>query len=201
MEVFAFALMLGTLGYILQTRDERRRIALLGSYLGNYQLEKLMETLTQGYMRALGEPDPARQSQIWSMLGTAENALCEQFKRFAADFSRVSDHDARVSKLPLSIFYTGKLFPHTTFDLRQAFSIHAHGIAKAVANTAQRDERGNAFTVLAEIFLMQHTCHWFCKSKTVASARLLVRHQTPYPKVLESVASSTRDAYSDLIAR
>ncbi len=200
MEIFVLTLILAFVGFTFQARDERHRIALLASYLEHYQLEKLMETLTEGYMRALAETDPVRQAQIWSMLGTAENALCEQFKRFVADFSRVDSHEARVSKLPLSIFYTGKLFPHSTFDLRKAFSIHARGIAEAVANTGQRHERDKAFTLLAEIFLMQHTCHWFCKSKAVASARLLVRHQTPYPKVVESVASATRNAYRALIA-
>ncbi len=201
MDILVLALLMGTVAFILQTRDERRRIALLGHYLGNYQLEKLMETITQGYMRALGESDAARQAQIWSMLGTTEKALSEQFKRFVADFTRVAGEEARVSKLSLSIFYTGKLLPNSTFDLRQAFGIHAQGIAQAVANTAQHNERDRAFTLLAEIFLMQHTCHWFCKSKAVASARLLVRHQTPYTKVLESVAYSTRNAYCDLIAR
>jgi hypothetical protein len=201
MEIFVLALVMAFVGFTFQARDERQRIALLASYLEHYQLEKLMETLTQGYMRALGEQDLARQAQIWSMLTSTENALCEQFKRFVADFSRVASDDARVSKLPLSIFYTGKLFPQSTFDLRKAFSIHAHGITAAVANASQHDARGKAYTLLAEIFLMQHTCHWFCKSKAVASARLVMRHQTPYTKVLESVAPSTRNAYCALIAR
>ena len=39
---------------------------------------------------------------------------------------------------------------------------------------------------------MQHTCHWFCNSKTVASARLLARHQTTYEQVLASVTPETR---------
>jgi hypothetical protein len=47
--------------------------------------------------------------------------------------------------------------------------------------------------------LMQHTCHWFCRSKAVASARLLARHKTPYAKVLESVAPATRARYQALI--
>ena len=52
----------------------------------------------------------------------------------------------------------------------------------------------------AELFLMQHTCHWFCKSKTVASARLMARHKTTYEQVLASVAPATRDAYQKLLA-
>jgi hypothetical protein len=47
--------------------------------------------------------------------------------------------------------------------------------------------------------LMQHTCHWFCKTKGVASARLLVRHQTAYAQVLDAVGSETRAAYDKLV--
>jgi len=49
------------------------------------------------------------------------------------------------------------------------------------------------------LFLMQHTCHWFCRSKTVASARLLARHKTSYAQVLAAVAPQTREAYIRLI--
>ena len=117
-----------------------------------------------------------------------------------ADFARVDAAHTRVSKLPLSIFYIGRLFPASTFDLRKALSIHAHGISQAVANSAGGSAKDKAFTLLAEIFLMQHSCHWFCKSKAVASARLLARHQTPYEKVLASVSAQTRQSYGALTA-
>lgn len=52
---------------------------------------------------------------------------------------------------------------------------------------------------MAELLLMQHSCHWFCRSKLVASARLLARHKTPYPKVLASVAPQSRQAYCKLV--
>jgi hypothetical protein len=58
-----------------------------------------------------------------------------------------------------------------------------------------------AFTMSAELFLMQHTCHWFCKSKTVASARMLALHKTTYAQLVASVAPGTRDAYRALIRR
>ena len=201
MEIAVLVLILGFVGYTFQARDERKRIALLGHYLGQYQIEKLMETLTEGYLRALGEPDAQRQAQIWSILTTTETALCEQFRRFVKDLAKVDGDVARVSKLPVSIFYTGKLFPTESFDLRKMLAIHAHGIEQAVANSTQRSDKDKAFTVLAEIFLMQHTCHWFCKSKAVASTRLVMRHQTPYAKVLDSVAADTRHAYCALTTR
>ena len=201
MEMAVLVMILACVGYTFQARDERRRIALLGQYLGQYQIEKLMETLTEGYMRALGEPDAQRQAQIWSMLTTTEAALCEQFRRFVVDVAKLDADAARVSKLPISIYFTARLLPNESFDLRKMLSIHAHGIDQAVANSAQRSAKDKAFIVLAEMFLMQHTCHWYCKSRTVASTRLVLRHQTPYAKVLESVSAETRRAYDALVAR
>ena len=194
-------LIVAVVAYALQRRDEHRRILLLGTHLGRYQIEKLMETLTEGYMRALGEPNAERQQQIWSMLTTTETALCEQFQRFAADFSRLEAEITRASKLPLSIFYTRRWLPGSTFDFRQALAVHAQGICRALERDGQSlSPKDKAFTLLAELFLMQHSCHWFCKSKTVASTRLVLRHQTPYEKVLESVAPATRQAYNALLA-
>jgi hypothetical protein len=153
MDILILAILIAVGGYLLKSRDESRRIALLGSYLGKYEIEKLMESLTHGTMRALGESDP------------------------------------------LSIPYAAKLFPQATFDLRKVLAVHASGIANAAKNSLNRSPKDKAFTLMAELFLMQHTCHWYCKSKTVASARLLVRHQTAYALVLDSVAPDTRRAY------
>ncbi len=57
MEFFTLVTCVAIAIYILKLSEERRRIALLGSHLGQYQIEKLMETLTDGYLRALGEKD------------------------------------------------------------------------------------------------------------------------------------------------
>ena len=65
-------------------------------------------------------------------------------------------------------------------------------------NDAGRSPKAKAFTLSAELFLMQHTCHWFCKSKTVASARMLARHKTSYQQVLDAVSPQTRNAYREL---
>ena len=201
MNVLVFLLLAAAVAYYFQRRDEHRRIVLLGTHLGHYQIEKLMETLTEGYMRALGEPNPERQQQIWSMLTTTEAALAEQFKRFVADFSRLDAESTRASKLPLSIFYTRRWLPGATFDFRKALAVHAQGICQAIErDEADANPKDKAFTLLAELFLMQHSCHWFCKSKTVASTRLVLRHQTPYEKVLESVGPATRQAYTALLA-
>ena len=61
-----------------------------------------------------------------------------------------------------------------------------------------RSPRDKAFTLSAELFLIQHTCHWFCNSKDIASARLLMRHKTTYAQVLQAVDADTRNAYCAL---
>lgn len=183
----------------LKVQDQRRRIALLGGYLSQYQIEKLMENLTQGYLRALGEEDPERRAQIWSMLGTAEQELSSQFQRFAEDFAKVWNGQTQVSTLAFAFPHADKLFPRATFDMRHALAIHAQGIAAAAENRAGRSLRDKAYTMSAELFLMQHTCHWFCRSKAVASARMLARHQTRYAQLVEAVSPETREAYGALV--
>lgn len=199
MDLFIPLLLLALGAYALKTREQNRRIALLGSHLGRHQIEKLMESLTQGYLRALGESDPERRAQIWSLLNTAEMDLCEQFDRFVAEWSRIDEVEARVSKFAFALPYATQLVPAHTFDMRQALAIHAQGIGNAARNTLNQGARDKAFTLSAELFLMQHTCHWYCRSKTVASARMLARHQTSYAQLLSSVAPATRAAYGALI--
>ena len=199
MELFILLMLVALGAYMLKAKDQNRRITLLGSHLGRHQIEKLMESLTEGYMRALGEADPEREAQIWSMLTTSEKALGEQFNRFVADFAKVEAAEACVKKLPFAIPYADKLFPSATFDMRQALSIHAQGITQGVQNTLNQTPKRKAFTLCAELFLMQHTCHWFCRSKTVASARMMVRHKTSYAQLVASVSPETRLAYCQLI--
>jgi hypothetical protein len=55
--------------------DQQQRIALLGSVLSRYDIEKLMESLTDGYLRALGEEEAERQAQVWSYLEVQEQTL------------------------------------------------------------------------------------------------------------------------------
>lgn len=184
--------------YTLSGREQRRRIGLLGAYLSKYQIENLMESLTEGYLRALGEVDPERRAQVWSVLSTAETVLSEQFNRFVLDFATVNEADARVSQLAFAIPYADRLFPRATFDMRKALSLHAHAIGNAVTNRLGQSQKDKAYTLCAELFLMQHTCHWFCRSKVVASARLLARHKTSYAQVLAAVAPQTREAYNAL---
>ncbi|WP_027995849.1 hypothetical protein [Simplicispira psychrophila] len=199
MDILFLTMLLAMGAHLLKVRYQAGRMALLGRYLAQFQIEKLMETLTQGYLRALGEADEERRGQIWSLLSTAEVSLYEQFKRFATDLARLTPLETRVSKLPIAIAYADQLFPRSTFDLRAAMQIHAQGIEAVARNDTGRSPRDKAFTLTAELFLMQHTCHWFCKSRTIASARLLGRHQTSYEQVLAAVSPATRKAYQQLL--
>ncbi len=198
MEFFTFLMLIAVGAYAIKSKDERTRIALLGSHLGQFQIEKLMQDLTEGYLRALGENDPQRREQIWRQMNGLETRLCEQFNRFATGFSKVGEADARMSKLAFPLPYARRLFPAATFDLRQLLQVHAQGITSAVTNNPNLSDKRKAYTVSAELLLMQHTCHWFCKSRALASARLLLRHKTSCEQVLASVAPDTRKAYGAL---
>ena len=207
MEMFTLILLLATGTYILKSRDQKRRIVFLAKHLGRYPIERLMQTLVEGYSRALGEPDAERQAQIFKLLTSTELDLCEQFSRFAEEFASADEVGSRVSKLTFDLPYIGRLFPTATFDLRRAMTIHAQAIADATAiqvtipgdlpdvAAALKLSKSRAFTISAELLLMQYTCHWFCRSKMIASARLLARHNTSYAQVLAAVSPDTRSAY------
>ncbi|KRC03156.1 hypothetical protein ASE11_24925 [Hydrogenophaga sp. Root209] len=199
MDVLILVMLVAVGVWFLRSGEQRRRIALLGSFLGKYQIEALMENLTQGYLRALGEDDPARRQQILNMLNTAEQSVAQQFGSFATEFSRLDEAQTRVSKLGVALPFADRLFPKATFDVREAFRIHARGLADAASNELHRSPRDKAFTMSAELLLMQHTCHWFCRSLATASARTLVRHQTPYAQLVASVGPATRRDYEAML--
>ncbi|MEK9802721.1 MAG: hypothetical protein VW475_04845 [Curvibacter sp.] len=199
MDLFFFLPLALVVGFqVLKAQDQRRRIYLLGGYLSQYQIEKLMENVTQGYLRALDENDDERRAQIWSLLATAEQELASQFRRFSEDFAKVWNGQTQVSTLNFALPYGDKIFPRQAFDMRHLLAIHAEGIAAAAENRAQLSLRDKAYTMTAELLLMQHSCHWFCRSRTVASARMLARHQTSHPQLIDAVSAETRQAYRRL---
>jgi hypothetical protein len=179
------------------TQSRRQRTALLAEHLQPFQIEKRMQQLTEAYMRALGETDLQRQAQIWQIQEPIEQQLSEEFKGLAQSFGQVPAPQARTLKLALPGI--DKVLPQSTFDTRRALQIHAEGIERAVRNEAARAPQDKAFTLMAEMFLMQHSCHWFCRSKTIASARMLAQHKTYYEQALQAVSPQTRDAYLALI--
>ena len=207
MDLLLLVVLVLGLGFVLRTKAQKQRIAVLAHFLRNYDIEKLMERLVGSYMRALDEKDPGRQQQIWELQQSVENSLVSQFASFAQALAQAPEPSNgasfRISTQSIG-FPFGALIDKLQgsprgFDLRTAIRIHADGIAAVVANAEGRSPKERAFTLLAELYLMQHTCHWYCKSKAVASARMQLRNQTSYEQVVQSVSPATRHAYLALI--
>ena len=201
MDFVMFALALAAGVHMVRRREQYARIQLLGRHLRGRSVERLMQTLLDGYLRALAEEDPQRRDAIWAMLDACEAQLCEELNALAASFADVWPDDALVSTLAVALPYAHKWFPRATFDMRQALRLHAEGVAAVVANAEGLTRRDKAYRLSAELLLFQHTCHWFCRSRTVASARLLARHRTAYEQVLAAVSPQTRQAYRALLRR
>lgn len=184
---------------MLKTRQQRQRIALLAAFLSRHRIERNLESVTQGYLRALGETDPNRQEQVWGVLRANEQELGSQVARLASDFAAADAAISQVSLFPVWAPFASAWFP--SFDMREALAVHARGIRRAIESGASATARERAFAIWAELFLLQHTCHWYCRSKLVASARMLSRHKTSYDQVVESVMPQTRSEYLTLVRR
>lgn len=187
-----------TASWVLKSRLQQQRVALLASFLSPYNIEKHIETVTQGYLRALGEADPGRREQVFNVLRQTEQELCRQLTQLAADVADADPAATRVSKLPVWIPMASRL--PASFDLRDALRVHARGICRAIEGDGTTSPRDRAFAISAELFLMQHTCHWFCRSKFIASARMLSRHRTSYEQLVRSVLPQTRSEYLGLVS-
>jgi hypothetical protein len=186
--------------FVIKNAEQRQRIAWLGAILGPLKLEKSMETLATGYMRALAESDPERSGPIWRMLEGTEATLVQQLTRLSRDIQALGPAQARISRWSIALPLATRLFPAASFDLRRAVEIHAAGVAAGVANEQGLTRKAQARRLLAEMLLFQHTCHWYCRSRSVASARLLVRHQTTWEQALAWVSEPTRRAYGALVS-
>ena len=195
MELLVVSALLAFAIQVFKSREQAQRIAFLGSFLSKFRIEKLLEDLLNGYQRALGDADPDRQAQVWRHLEPTEQNLNEQFSRFVLAFAEVYSATARVSKLPMALPFVSMAIPAVTFDLRKLLAVHGRGISQAVANATGQTPKRKAFNLMVELLLMQHSCHWFCRSKLVASARMLARHQTSYAQLLDAVSPETRQAY------
>lgn len=195
----ALILLMPILGFVwvFKMREERRRVMLLASHLHQTSIERLMERITTGYNKALEAADTAQREAIWEGLQADEQQLGEQLARLAESVAREPNDTTRVCRIALP--WLDKLMPQTTFALADALRLHAQGLQDVAANTAGLSLKDRAFQFLAEMLLMQHTCHWFCRSRTIASARLVARHQTAYSQVVEAVSAPTRRAYRQLV--
>ncbi|MCD6666211.1 MAG: hypothetical protein LT081_09055 [Hydrogenophaga sp.] len=199
MDIFFMALVVALVLTVLKNHEQRQRIALLGAHLQRFQLEKLIEGLTEGYLRAFGEADAQRRESVLGMLETTERLLSAQLDDLAQALQGLDPVQARISRLPIALPWATRWLPSATFDLREMVRLHATGVAQAIANADGLSRRDQAFRVSAELLLFQHTCHWYCRSRGVASARLLARHRTSHEQVVAAVSPATRQAYLQLI--
>lgn len=195
MDVVLILLLIALGLQILRVRYQRARITLLGKHLVSLQLERHMETLTEGYTRAIHEETEARQLQVLDMFAQTEHAVASQAQSLAESMQKESQEDTGMSTLPLCIPYAERFMSATTRDFRKLLHIHAKGLRYVVDNEEGLDPKSRAYHLSAELYLLQHSCHWFCKSRTVADARLQARHQANHQTVLKSVSAVTRSAY------
>ena len=193
MEFISLLFILATGIHWLNIQGQRKRTALLAEQLRPFQIEKNMAQLTGSYMRALGESDPERQLHILQLQGDAEQQLASEFQNLAREFAKLPAPVTRGFKLALP--YIDQLSPKATFDMRRLLEVHAQGIERTVRNTQGLGPKERSFRMMGEMFLMQHSCHWFCRAKTIASARMMAQHQTRYEQALDAVSPETRQAY------
>jgi hypothetical protein len=184
---------------VLNRYAQAQRIALLSGELGKFQIEKLMETTADGYLRALGENDPLRRTQIWNMLGQAESTLCAQVQAFSLAFAQCDEEATRLSTLPFAVPFATRWLPFASTDMRALVMAHAKGIDAVAQNNAGLSQKDRAYMLTAELLLFQHSCHWFCRSRLTANARMVARHKTPHTQLLASVSAQTRAAYKQLL--
>jgi len=195
----AFVLLVTT--WLLRSQEQRRHTLLLSRHLRHFQIERLMGEIIEGSLRALGEDDELRRAHVWGLIDDIEAKLVPQVQRFAESFCAAPPAETRINTLLLPLPGLDKLFPRAGFDMREAVRLHARGIAAVrLAASANDDERrARAFMMAAELMLLQFSCHWFCKSRTVAAVRLVTRHNTPLEQVIDAVSADTRRDYLRLI--
>ena len=195
MNAVYIALIVLAVWQILRAQYQRARIALLGRHLSQLQLERYMETLTQGYTRAIHEKEETRQLQVLETFAQTERAVAAHAQSLAESMQKESRQAASMGTLSFCVPYIERFLPGMTRDFRALLQIHAQGLRYVVNNEGQWDTKSRAYHLSAELYLLQHSCHWFCKSRTVANARLFVRHQVQHQQVLDSVSDFTRSAY------
>lgn len=188
-------LMAAVVWRVLCLRYQKGHIALLASHLSSLQLERYMEALTDGYTRAIAEENESRQQQIFETLDQTERALASQVQRLATSMQKEEPAATAMCALAFCLPYAERFMPSLTRDFRELLRIHAAGLRHVVDNMENWSIKDRAFHLSAELFLFQHSCHWYCKSRSVADARLMLRHKVDHRKVLESVSESTRSAY------
>ena len=145
--------------HLLNRQQQQLRIQRLAALLRPLALEKLMEQLNTGYLRALGESDPVRSEPIWRLLTESEQRFGEQLQRLAEDAARLNADQTRISRWPVWAALAARWLPANSFDLRDLLRIHARGVAEVLRNPRGLTRRDQAFMLSADMLLFQHTSH------------------------------------------
>lgn len=180
---------------VVRANYQRARITFLRRHLAGLQLERHMETLTQGYTRAIHEDTETRQIQVLESFAQAERTVAAQVQSLADAMQNESTQATSMGALTFCVPYIEHMLLSLTRDFRKLLHIHAAGLRHVVDNEGCWDAKERAYHLSAELYLLQHSCHWFCKSRAVADARMMLRHQVTHEKALESVSAVTRSAY------
>lgn len=195
MDIALVLLMFAVAWRALCLHYQRAHIALLGRHLAGLQLERHMETLTQGYTRAIHEDTETRQLQVLETFSRTENAVAAQLRSLADAMQKEGAQAASMGTIRFCVPYIERFLPGLTRDFRKLLHIHAAGLRHVVDNEGHWNAKDRAYHLSAELYLLQHSCHWFCKSRAVADARLALRHRVQHQQALESVSAVTRSAY------
>lgn len=195
MDAVILLLVVAVVWRILCVRYQKKHIALLGKHLASFHLEKHLETLTQGYVRAISSDTESRQLQILDSFAQTEHAVASQIQSLSHNIQQENAINTSMGILSFCVPYIELIAPSLCRDFRQLLQIHAQGIQFVVDNSPNWSPKERAFHLSAEIYLFQNSCHWFCKSRTIANARLQVQHKVSFQKTVESVSDKTRAAY------
>ena len=187
-------LVLGGLN-LLNKRVQRARIVWLAQHLSRHPVDKALERLVRETMTGLNHSDEDKRAHHWRCASQACDDLVVALQRALDDMGQGFAPMARGSRLAVALPYAEQWLPGMAFDVRRLLAVHVQGLARMQTEEAANEPKTQAFMRLAEAMLLQHSCHWYCRSKTVASARLLAQHQTRYEQVLESVHPATHTAY------
>lgn len=134
-------------------------------------------------------------SSVLETFAQTERTVAAQAQSLADAMQKESVQASSISALSFYVPYAERFLPAKTRDFQKLLRIHAAGLRHVVDNENQHDMKTRAYHLSAELYLLQHSCHWFCKSRAVADARLVLRHQVNHQKVLDSVSAVTRSSY------
>ena len=132
MDIALSVLLVAVVWRILCVRYQRGRIALLGSHLSGLQLERHMETLTQGYTRAIRADTESRQLQVLETFAQTEQAVAAQMRTLADSMKKEDAQATGMGVLRACVPHIERFLPAMTRDFRTLLQIHARGFRHVV---------------------------------------------------------------------